>query len=75
MEVPDCCSGVAAASAPIAPARGSRARRGWWRYIGEWRARHASRRELARFNEHMLRDIGIDRHEAWREYSKPFWRK
>jgi uncharacterized protein YjiS (DUF1127 family) len=42
--------------------------------IGMWRARARSRRHLLRLNEHQLRDIGIDRAEAAREASKPFWR-
>jgi uncharacterized protein YjiS (DUF1127 family) len=28
---------------------------------------------LAQFDEHMLRDIGIDPAQAWRETSKGFW--
>jgi uncharacterized protein YjiS (DUF1127 family) len=72
MDVPDCCSSVTAAPAPIEAAR-SATRRGWWQSIGEWRTRAASRRELARFNAHMLRDIGIDPAERWHEARKRFW--
>jgi len=42
--------------------------------IREWRRRHRSRLELARFDARMLRDIGITPVDAWREINKPFWR-
>jgi uncharacterized protein YjiS (DUF1127 family) len=40
-----------------------------------WRARARSRRDLARFSDHMLKDIGISRADVYRESSKPFWRE
>jgi uncharacterized protein YjiS (DUF1127 family) len=39
-----------------------------------WSERAEQRRRLAEMNEHMLRDIGLDRGAVWRETSKPFWR-
>jgi uncharacterized protein YjiS (DUF1127 family) len=40
----------------------------------EWRHRARSRRELARLDERMLKDIGISRVEVELEVRKPFWR-
>jgi len=40
-----------------------------------WRARARSRRDLARLDDHILKDIGISRADAHRESSKPFWRE
>jgi uncharacterized protein YjiS (DUF1127 family) len=39
-----------------------------------WRARARTRAELMSLDDHMLKDIGFSRSEAYREYSKPFWR-
>jgi uncharacterized protein YjiS (DUF1127 family) len=39
-----------------------------------WRARGRQRRALARFDDHLLRDIGRSREEAARECAKPVWR-
>lgn len=39
-----------------------------------WRARARSRAELMTLSDHMLKDIGLSRSEAYREYSKSFWR-
>jgi len=39
-----------------------------------WRARVRDRGELARLSDRMLRDIGITRQDAEREFRKPFWR-
>ena len=43
--------------------------------LREWRRRSRDRAELARFDDRMLRDIGVTRTEIWREISKPFWRQ
>ena len=43
-----------------------------------WHARSRQRRalgDLAEFNGHLLRDIGISRDEALRETAKWFWQK
>ncbi len=39
-----------------------------------WQARIDERRELARFDERMLKDAGISRADVLHEASKPFWR-
>jgi uncharacterized protein YjiS (DUF1127 family) len=39
-----------------------------------WQARGRQRRALARFDDHLLRDIGRSREEAARECAKPVWR-
>jgi uncharacterized protein YjiS (DUF1127 family) len=43
-----------------------------WR---EWCRRQNGRLELARFDERMLRDIGLTRIDAEYEINKPFWRE
>ena len=43
--------------------------------VWTWRARVLSRRDLARFSDHLLKDIGISRADVYRETSKPFWRE
>ena len=40
----------------------------------EWRRRYRSRRQLRMLSDHMCKDIGISRTDAWREGSKPFWK-
>lgn len=45
-----------------------------WDFVREAWRRQRSRTRLADLNDHMLKDIGLSRSEAWREYSKPFWR-
>jgi uncharacterized protein YjiS (DUF1127 family) len=42
--------------------------------VSSWLDRSRSRRALAAFDDHQLRDIGLSRGEAWRESSKCFWR-
>ena len=39
-----------------------------------WMERADQRRQLARLDSHLLKDIGVTRPEAAREASKPFWR-
>lgn len=41
--------------------------------LWEWRRRHRSRRHLMMMSDHMCKDIGISRADAWREGRKPFW--
>ncbi len=40
-----------------------------------WHQRWQQRRQLAELDAHLLRDIGVTPREAFREASKPFWRK
>jgi len=42
--------------------------------LDEWRRRARSRQELMTLGADALKDIGVGRSEAYREYSKPFWR-
>ncbi len=42
--------------------------------IDAWAERRRQRRALLELNDHMLKDIGIGRGEAWQEGRKPFWR-
>jgi len=44
------------------------------RRLDEWRMRARARRELMALGDDGLKDIGLGRSEAYREYSKPFWR-
>lgn len=37
-------------------------------------ARRRDRMQLARLDQHMLRDIGLDADSAAKECAKPFWR-
>lgn len=41
--------------------------------LERWRWRMHYRTELEHLSEHQLRDMGLDRHEVWREADKPFW--
>jgi uncharacterized protein YjiS (DUF1127 family) len=41
--------------------------------LEQWRARAEGRRQLARFDERMLRDIGISRAEVFQEQRKWIW--
>ncbi len=40
----------------------------------DWLDRSRSRRQLARLDDRLLRDIGVARTDADREAAKPFWR-
>lgn len=39
-----------------------------------WRRRAEERRALRQIDDHMLRDIGLDRLQAERMAARPFWR-
>ena len=41
----------------------------------EWSARVRERRALEQMDDHLLRDIGLDRDTVRDECSTPFWRK
>jgi len=63
-------------SQPVATARGS-----WSLFLDlvvatlrEWRRRGAERRELARLDERMIRDVGLDPGSVYYEASQSFWR-
>jgi uncharacterized protein YjiS (DUF1127 family) len=68
-----------AATVPNCPVEAPRAR--WSVILGlivatlrEWRRRSAARRELANFDERMLRDIGVDPSSVDYEMGQSFWR-
>jgi len=42
--------------------------------VGTWRQRLRLRRKLSHFGDHLLNDIGLDRHLADEEINKPYWR-
>jgi len=42
--------------------------------VAKWQERRRTRRELARFTERQLKDIGLSRGQAMAEVDKPFWR-
>lgn len=52
----------------------------WWphpplaRWIERWRMRVRDRRLLASFDDHALRDLGIDRTDVETESTHSFWR-
>lgn len=41
--------------------------------MGQWELRMKIRKALGRLDNHLLRDIGIDRAQAQHEAAKPFW--
>ncbi len=43
-------------------------------HVLEWRRRYRSRHQLKMMSDHMCKDIGISRADAWREGRKPFWK-
>ncbi len=44
-----------------------------WRRIVALYSLQRQRRQLAELEPHLLEDIGIDRNDAQREASRPFW--
>lgn len=40
-----------------------------------WHQRHSERSQLAKLDDRLLADVGIDRADARREVRKPFWRR
>jgi uncharacterized protein YjiS (DUF1127 family) len=51
-----------------------RCRRTVARWIARSRQRRALREIAQRTDDHLLKDIGVSREEAFREADKPFWR-
>ena len=41
--------------------------------VTQWDMKHRTRKQLARLDDHMLRDIGIERDAACTEARRPFW--
>lgn len=54
-------------------------RSAWWLsavLLAEaWLERRRQRRSLLELSDHTLKDIGLTRSDAYREGSKPFWRR
>lgn len=48
---------------------------GFIELLQTWRSRRAWRLDLQRLDDHMLRDIGLERSDAELEIAKPFWRR
>ena len=44
------------------------------RKLHVWQERARARRQLAELDDHLLRDIGVDRDALRHEIDKPFWR-
>ena len=42
--------------------------------LGAWRVRARERRQLSGLSDVMLKDIGVSRADASKEFEKPFWR-
>ncbi len=42
--------------------------------VAMWQLRRFERRQLLTMDDHLLKDIGLSRADAWREAHKPFWR-
>ena len=40
-----------------------------------WYDRSRERRALLTLDDHLLRDIGLNQADVWREGQKPFWRE
>ncbi len=40
-----------------------------------WQERVTLRRHLARLDDRLLRDVGLDRRQAVEEAAKPFWKR
>jgi uncharacterized protein YjiS (DUF1127 family) len=40
-----------------------------------WYDRSRERRALLALDDHLLRDIGLNQADVWREGQKPFWRE
>jgi uncharacterized protein YjiS (DUF1127 family) len=39
----------------------------------KWKTRHRTRKHLAHLDDHLLRDVGLDRRSAEREARRMFW--
>jgi uncharacterized protein YjiS (DUF1127 family) len=46
-----------------------------WRTLIVWQDRARQRHQLASLDDHLLRDMGLDRADVERETALPFWRE
>ena len=53
----------------------TRALMGLTMVVLNWEMRHRTRQSLAKLEDHLLDDIGLNRFEAQEEWAKPFWWK
>lgn len=60
------CGGIAAALATRSRRVGGT--------LHTWMERYRQRRAMAMLSDHMLKDLGLTRHEIWRESDKQFWK-
>ena len=67
-------NGIGAFVAPAPRARFAGVLRRLGQRVVAWQERARMRRGLAAMDDRLLRDIGMTRAEAHREYDKPFWR-
>lgn len=66
----------------LSAARATRKRHGifvhlWlkaYRWVNRWNDRRKAANTLARLNGDQLKDIGLNRDDIKRDYSRPFWR-
>lgn len=68
--------GSATGAAPKSPGAFARVRRNVAKLLEKlaiWQERTGQRHTLSELNEHMLKDIGVSRSDAFREARKPFW--
>jgi uncharacterized protein YjiS (DUF1127 family) len=42
--------------------------------VTKWSTRTRTRKALKKLPPHILQDVGLDPHEAWREAVQPFWK-
>ncbi|MHA7867197.1 MAG: DUF1127 domain-containing protein [Salipiger thiooxidans] len=43
--------------------------------LAQWSERRRTRRALLQLDEHLLRDIGVERHVAFKEARRMFWQR
>jgi len=43
--------------------------------VNTWIARSRQRKQLAKLDDHLLKDIGYSRSQVQKEISKPFWKQ
>ncbi len=67
-------TGASAQRGAMQPARAANARGSLIDLVLRWRRRARERRAMLRLDDHLLRDIGIDRMRVEQLAARPFWR-